>query len=99
MISDLVRDQAAQQFEAPALEEVLAALEATPLPLLETPDRRRDHDRVQLAVLKIAGHDSARFREALELAARDWRDVLVWAGLAHGNWPEVLRAAGMNVPE
>jgi hypothetical protein len=99
MISDMVREQAARQFAPPVLTEVVAALDGTPLPLLETADRRRDHDRVQLAVLKIAGSDVATFHKALKDAARDWRDVLVWAGLAHGNWPEVLRAAGMPVPD
>ena len=99
MVSDLVRNQAASQFAPPELDDVLALLDATPLPLLETPDRRRDHDRVQLAVLKIAGGDAIKLLEALELAARDWRDVLVWAGLAHGDWPDVLRRAGMPVPD
>jgi hypothetical protein len=32
------------------------------------------------------------------MARVDWRDLLVAAGLAHGDWPEALRAAGYRVP-
>lgn len=99
MLSECVRDQAAKQFAPPLLDEILVQLEAAPLPLLDGPRFQRDRDRVRLGVLKVAGSDPARFRKALDQASRDWRDLLVWAGMAQPDWERVLRDAGMNVPE
>jgi len=55
--------------------------------------------RVQMAVLKLAAGEFDSFADALRLAETDWRDALVAAGLEHDNWPEVLREAGMSVPQ
>jgi hypothetical protein len=38
-----------------------------------------------------AAGDLSRFLQLIELLQLDWRDVLVAAGLAHGDWPERLR--------
>ena len=49
-------------------------------------------ERVQAAVVLWAGGDLRRFNDSLELASRDWRDVLVRGGLETEDWPERLDA-------
>ena len=52
-------------------------------------------ERVQAAIVLVAGGDRRRLRDALDLAATDWRDLLVWAELADADWPARLdRALG-----
>ena len=53
-------------------------------------------ERVRFAVLKISNGDQDKLLEALLLARRDWRDVLVWAGFAndlaaHSAWAKDLK--------
>ena len=47
-------------------------------------------ERVQAAIVKLSEGDLVRFDRALEVARRDWRDVLVAAGFEHEDWPERL---------
>jgi hypothetical protein len=47
-------------------------------------------ERVQAAIVMLANGDLGRLRQALDLAAADWRDVLVAAGLADDDWPARL---------
>jgi hypothetical protein len=47
-------------------------------------------ERVQAAIVLLAHGDVRRLRQALDLAASDWRDVLVAAGLANEDWPAQL---------
>ncbi len=53
-------------------------------------------ERVRFAALKISEGDLARLRKAVEIAKRDWRDELMWAGFGeslsvHTEWAaEVL---------
>lgn len=96
--SPLVRREVERRFGPRDAPAVLRQLEATPLPLLERADRQRERDRVHLAVLKEAASDPARVPALLALAARDWRDLLVGAGLADADWPRVLSEAGFPVP-
>lgn len=49
-------------------------------------------ERLQAAVILLARGSTRRFREAVRLALTDWRDLLVAAELAHGDWPDRLRA-------
>ncbi len=49
-------------------------------------------ERVQAAIVLWASGDLGRFRDAVALAAQDWRDVLVRADLAHDDWPDKLDA-------
>jgi hypothetical protein len=47
-------------------------------------------------VLKISNGDQDKLLEAVLLAKRDWRDVLVWAGFAndldaHAQWAKDLK--------
>src|SRR5258708_18680958 len=93
-VSPVVRAEIAKGFSAGDAARVLGAFEETRLPLLDAPKMWRDLDRVHCAILKIGNGDVARVVAALREAAVDWRDVLVAAGLAHGNWPTVLRESG-----
>lgn len=64
--------------------------------LAELPHRAGyDHEvlaseRVQAAVVLLAHGDIGRLHQAIDLAAVDWRDLLVAAGLAEGDWGTVL---------
>ncbi|TDC37089.1 hypothetical protein [Micromonospora sp. KC213] len=49
-------------------------------------------ERIQAAVVLLSGGDSRRFLDAVALAQEDWRDVLVEAGLADGDWVDELNA-------
>jgi hypothetical protein len=98
VVSDLVRSEVQSRFPDDAAT-VIEQLTATPLPFLDTPDRTRERDRVHLAIIKLSGGDTAKLPHILDRAASDWRDVLVWSGLANVDWPDVLRAAGFPVPE
>jgi hypothetical protein len=51
-----------------------------------------ESERVQAAVVVWASGDLARLRDARDLAERDWRDVLMRAGLADEDWPSRLDA-------
>jgi len=48
---------------------------------------KQSPERIQAAVIIIADGDVHRFERAVELAERDWRDVLVAGWLANGDWP------------
>ena len=53
-------------------------------------------ERIRFAVLKIRHGDQDKLLEAILLARRDWRDVLVWAGFAndleaHSAWAKDLK--------
>ncbi len=50
-------------------------------------------ERVQAAVVLLAAGDSARFLDAAALAHIDWRDVLVAAELADGDWAQRIAEA------
>jgi len=47
-------------------------------------------ERVQTAVVSLSAGDMDRFEDELDLARRDWRDVLVAAGLAGEDWAQRL---------
>jgi hypothetical protein len=52
---------------------------------------RRDFGPGSDAVISLlAAGDVEALRRALELGLVDWRDLLVAAGLADGDWPQVL---------
>jgi hypothetical protein len=44
-------------------------------------------ERIRAAIILLADGDLTRFHQAIELAKTDWRDLLVAAQLANGNWP------------
>ena len=56
-------------------------------------------ERLQAAIVLMAGGDIARLRQVLDLALVDWRDVLVAAGLADASWPQRLDTKLGEPPE
>ena len=98
LVSELVRREVRARFDAADAAALEHRLETTSLPFLEAENRARERDRVHLGILLASRGDPERFVRHLAMAAHDWRDVLMAAGLAHGNWPEVLAAAGFPVP-
>jgi hypothetical protein len=50
-------------------------------------------ERIRAAIVILADGDLSRFRRAIDLAKTDWRDLLIAAGLAHGDWPVRLDEA------
>jgi len=97
-VSALVRHEVRSRFAPDAAPLAGQRLAATELPGLSVPGNETLRDRVHLAVLKVAAGDVTRLGDALRLAARDWRDLLVTADLADADWPTVLRDAGYPVP-
>jgi hypothetical protein len=97
-VSNLVRREVRARFAPRDAADVESLLGAALLPFLGEPARRRERDRVHLAILLLAHGDFEKLARNLALAATDWRDVLVAAGLGNDDWPEVLRAAGFPVP-
>lgn len=49
-----------------------------------------DSERIQAAIVMWSRGDMSRLRDSLDLAAIDWRDVLVRAGLGDEDWPSRL---------
>jgi len=49
----------------------------------------RERERVQLAILKLAGRDLDKVRECTDAACIDYRDVLAWA-----EFPEQISLSG-----
>ena len=85
--------QQARRFFTPAnAEEVITAFDATELPLISN-----NGERVYLAILLLSRGDMVRFCRELQQAKIDWRDTLVAAGLANGDWPAVLREEGIEI--
>jgi hypothetical protein len=56
-------------------------------------------ERVQAAIVLAAGGNIARLRKMLDLAAVDWRDLLVAAELADGDWQQRLSIELGESPE
>lgn len=66
------------------------------LPFLETLDEYR-LERFRFAALKLSGGNLQRLHDAMEIAKRDWRDLLIAAGFAHDvnahvNWLPITGA-------
>ena len=91
MTSARLAQRVRHDFSAGDAAKVLKDLEGIPetLPLGE----RQDPERMQAALVLPANGDYERFRRLVELAHRDWRDLLVGAELAHSDWPEKLDGA------
>lgn len=95
-VSELVRRQAAERYSPELAATALDLLGSTRLPFLETPSR--DRDRVHLAILLYSRGQDEWLRDAVALAAADWRDLLVAAGMESEGWPAVLRDSGFVAP-
>ena len=73
--------------EPGSAQEILRLLADLPR---QTGDNTLGTERVHAAIILLAQRDIMRFRRALTLSTRDWRDVLVAAGLADDDWPTRL---------
>lgn len=77
-----------RDFGDPVADEVLADLQQVPEELAG--GSGLDPERLQAALVLTARGDRAEVDARLELARLDWRDALVAAGLADGDWPRTL---------
>jgi len=59
---------------------VIQLLESASFPLTN------ENIRIHLAILKLSNGDLSEFEDALKAAESDWRDVLLWSGLANADW-------------
>jgi hypothetical protein len=81
--------------DRPAAETMLVNECGNNLTFLETLDMFQ-LERLRFAALKESNGDLARLRQAIDLANRDWRDLLISAGFgedvtAHERWlPPIL---------
>ncbi|SDG75545.1 hypothetical protein SAMN05216553_11157 [Lentzea fradiae] len=82
-VSERVAARVRGDFPAEQVDEVLREVART-----ETGNQ--DVERVQAAVVLAARGDLERLTRLVELSHVDWRDLLMAAGLGHGNWPELL---------
>jgi len=71
--------------------EILRVLDGLPV-AAGYAERELRSERIRAAIVLSAGGDVTKFRRAVELAKRDWRDVLVAGGLADADWAVRLDA-------
>ena len=79
-----------RDFERGSADEVLrelAELDLRPWRIWDSPDGR---ERIQAALVVPAHGKYPDFERRLALARVDWRDALVAAGLANGDWRQKL---------
>ncbi len=77
-----------KRFEASEAELVLAVLGEWRISYVEEPPS----ERLIAAVVLAADGCLDGVDDAFRTAEQDWRDLLVGAGLANGDWPAVLDA-------
>jgi hypothetical protein len=92
--SDLVRAELAKRFSSEDLGPATAVLELLQFQGVVEPAAI---DRIHLAAVLLANGNLPALREWVALGVVDWRDLLVDAGLANADWPDVLRAQGIAV--
>jgi RimJ/RimL family protein N-acetyltransferase len=86
-VSDRLAVRVRSDFGAEA-ERLLDRLASVELPLAE----RQSRERIQAAIVLSAAGDLGAFDYAMRLASRDWRDVLMGAGLGNLDWTARLDA-------
>lgn len=73
-------------FPPASVARVVATLQAWRIPYEDSPPG----ERLVGAVVLLADGDPDRLSTGLEIAARDWRDLLVAAGLENADWSHAL---------
>jgi hypothetical protein len=86
-ISPRLEARVRRDFPPQATEKVIAFLQ-TVSDVHAT--SRQDPERLQTAAFILLEGDLRRIPHVQEILVRDWRDILVWAGLGHSNWPDCL---------
>jgi hypothetical protein len=89
-LSPRIVGRIARDFSGSRSSGVIALLTALDPPLHHSPD---GDERICGAILIVAEGDVDKLVEAAALAERDWRDLLVSAGLEHDDWPRKLAIA------
>lgn len=69
---------------------VIDALERVELGAWKSTRPPHGRERVLAAVLVLMRGDPARLEKCVRIAEHDWRDALVWGGLAQPDWPARL---------
>jgi hypothetical protein len=87
-VSQRIEQRVRRDFDAASAEAVLNRLATMGPPLLESEDGR---ERVQAAIVLLAGGRYSVFEQQAALAEVDWRDVLLAAGLGDEDWREQLQ--------
>ena len=86
-VSPRLETRVGRDFPPEAAEQVIALLQT--VPDIHSASRQ-DAERLQTAALILLEGDPRRIPHVRETLMRDWRDMLVWAGLGHSNWPDRL---------
>lgn len=71
--------------EPGSASEILRILDALPDAAGYDKENLRS-ERIRAAIVLFAGGDITKFRQAVELAKVDWRDVLIAGELADADW-------------
>lgn len=86
VVTGRLRRRVARQFPPIVAARLIRELATVSFPMGE----RQDPERLLAAVVVVSDGDEARFRSAIALGRRDWRDLLVAARLANSDWRERL---------
>jgi hypothetical protein len=86
-ISPRLEARIRRDFPPQATEKVIVFLRTVPDVHVAS---RQDPERLQAAAFILLEGDVRRIPQVQEILVRDWRDILVWAGLGRSNWPDRL---------
>jgi len=95
-VSELVNSEAHRRLASSIADRLVERLKVTRLPLLKYPSR--EWDRVHFAILLLVDKTPDRLEDYVQMAADDWRNVLLAAGMAGSDWPTVLSLHDYKVP-
>jgi len=87
-VSQRVADRVARDFPAAKQADVLDLLDSISRGSWRIFESETGRERIQAAVLKLAGGNIDALLAAAAEVEIDWRDVLVAAGMENEDWPE-----------
>ena len=87
VVSSRVEARVREDFAVGGAEAAIRRLDALNLPMPE----KQSRERIQAAIVLLAGGDADRFEYSATLAETDWRDVLVFSGLGDDDWGTTTR--------
>ena len=93
-LSSVVAMELKKTFPLNLVETAEVELSAAEFPLSDTPS---SNERIQLAIIHLSNGDLGKLSLNIRYAKRDWRDVLVGAGLAYPNWKQILNERGVDI--
>jgi hypothetical protein len=83
IVSRRLEAKVRKDFSAAAAGDALRRLDALNLAMAEN----QSLERIQAAIVLLAGGNPYKFDYNARLAEADWRDVLVFSGLGDEDWP------------